>query len=81
MSLYRCVPFIKKIQFDFCSVLGRFSCLSPVLALSCIYHVISCHLSLSQKSETAGDEMRVEMRSNFNDPCGQIAATAAEGKK
>lgn len=36
--------------------------------------VISCHLILSQQSKAAGDEVRAEMRSNFNDPCGQIAS-------
>lgn len=42
-----------------------------IMCLSC---VISCHLTLSRQSEAAGDEMRAEMRSNFNDPCGQIAS-------
>lgn len=58
------------------SVLGRL-CSGFIMALSC---VISCHLTLSQQSEAAGDEMRAEMRSNFNDPCGQIASLQQQKK-
>lgn len=56
------------------SFFGRLCCLSQQF---CLNHVlsclISCHLTLSQQSEAAGDNMRAEMRSNLNDPCGQIA--------
>lgn len=36
-----------------------------------------CRPSPHRQSEAAGDEMRAEMRSNFNDPCGQIASFVA----
>lgn len=42
--------------------------------LSC---VIACPHTDGEQSETAGDAMRAEMRSNFNDPCGQIASFVA----
>lgn len=54
-----------KVNVVVCQVSSGF-----IMCLSC---VISCHLTLSEQSEAAGDEMRAEMRSNFNDPCGQIA--------